>query len=120
MSILSSFYLLYLPHLSAQLLNFYYWMVLLQVVVTQLALSGDGSFMSTVEVRLPEEDIGGLVCLKFWTSDSEDKRFRLLTVIYEPHRCVIVFPFSGPITRPACNTRLAHTQTQKEKASLRH
>lgn len=56
------------------------------VVVTQLALSVDGSFMSTVEVRLPEEDIGGLVCLKFWTSDSQDKHFRLLTVIYEPHR----------------------------------
>lgn len=67
--------------------------------MTQLALSVDGSFMSTIEVRLPEEDMGGLVCLKFWTSDSQDKHFRLLTVIYEPHRLVNVFHSSGPITR---------------------
>lgn len=58
----------------------------LQVVVTLMALSSDGSVMSTIEVRLPEEDIGGLICLKFWTSSSQNKQFTLSTVIYEPHR----------------------------------
>ncbi|KAK9278012.1 hypothetical protein L1049_027569 [Liquidambar formosana] len=36
------------------------------VVVTIVAFSLDGSMMSTAEVKFPEEDIGGLVCLKFW------------------------------------------------------
>ncbi|KAK4760184.1 hypothetical protein SAY87_023315 [Trapa incisa] len=56
------------------------------VVVTLVTLSQDGSVMSTVEVRLPEEDIGGLTCLKFWTSTSQNNQFELSTVIYEPHR----------------------------------
>ncbi|OWM87006.1 hypothetical protein CDL15_Pgr016043 [Punica granatum] len=56
------------------------------VVVTLMALSSDGSVMSTVDVRLPEQDIGGLICLKFWTSAPENKQFTLSTVIYEPHR----------------------------------
>uniref|UniRef100_A0A2N9I1K3 WD repeat-containing protein 75 second beta-propeller domain-containing protein n=1 Tax=Fagus sylvatica TaxID=28930 RepID=A0A2N9I1K3_FAGSY len=56
------------------------------VVVNLVALSQDGSMMSTAEVRLPEEGIGGLVCLKFWASGSENKKFTLSTVIYEPHR----------------------------------
>ncbi len=51
-----------------------------------VALSQDGSMMSTAEVRLPEEGIGGLVCLKFWALGSENKKFTLSTVIYEPHR----------------------------------
>lgn len=51
-----------------------------------VALSQDGSMMSTVEVKLPEEGIGGLVCLKFWALGSENKKFTLSTVIYEPHR----------------------------------
>lgn len=61
-------------------------MARLQVAVTLMALSPDGSVMSTVEVRLPEQDIGGLVCLKFWKSASQNKQFALSTVIYEPHR----------------------------------
>ncbi|KAB1204246.1 WD repeat-containing protein 75 [Morella rubra] len=56
------------------------------VVVNIVALSQDGSMMSTVEVKLPEEGIGGLVCLKFWALSSENKKFSLSTVIYEPHR----------------------------------
>lgn len=65
-------------------------MMPLQVVVTKVALSWDGSLMGTVEVKLPEQDIGGLVCLKFWTSRSQKKEFILSTVIYEPHRFVIL------------------------------
>nr|GMD34689.1 WD repeat-containing protein 75 [Ipomoea batatas]GME03454.1 WD repeat-containing protein 75 [Ipomoea batatas] len=56
------------------------------VIVNMVALSPDGCTMSTVETRLPEEGIGGLVCLKFWTSGSQNKDFSLSTVIYEPHR----------------------------------
>ncbi|KAH7572563.1 hypothetical protein JRO89_XS04G0275200 [Xanthoceras sorbifolium] len=56
------------------------------VVVTLVALSQDGSMMSTVEVKLAEEGIGGLVCLKFWASESQNKKFSLSTIIYEPHR----------------------------------
>lgn len=112
----NSFLPLYLLHLSAQLLTFCSLMIWLQVVVTQLALSVDGSIMSTVEVRLPEDDIGGLVSLKFWTSDSQDKHFRLLTVIYEPHRFVNVFPSSRAITRPVPNIHCTHA---KEKAFFR-
>ncbi|KAM5553832.1 hypothetical protein ABKV19_025854 [Rosa sericea] len=56
------------------------------VIVTLVSLSGDGSMMSTVEVNLPEDGIGGLVCLKFWASDSQNKNFNLSTIVYEPHR----------------------------------
>ncbi|KAK1325326.1 hypothetical protein QJS10_CPA01g00831 [Acorus calamus] len=55
------------------------------VVVTLVALSSDGSTMSTVEVKLPEEQIGGLVTLKFWASESRNGEYSLSTVIYEPH-----------------------------------
>ncbi|KAK1303998.1 hypothetical protein QJS10_CPB11g01412 [Acorus calamus] len=55
------------------------------VVVTLVALSSDGSTMSTVEVKLPEEQIGGLVTLKFWASGSHNEEYSLSTVIYEPH-----------------------------------
>ncbi|GMN52043.1 hypothetical protein TIFTF001_021191 [Ficus carica] len=58
----------------------------IRVVVTSVALSRDGSRMCTTEVKLPEEGIGALVCLKFWESESLNKNFRLSTVIYEPHR----------------------------------
>lgn len=58
----------------------------LTVVVTVVALSLDGSLMSTAEVRSPEDGIGGLICLKFWDSELENKRFSLSTVVYEPHR----------------------------------
>ncbi|KAJ1433474.1 WD40/YVTN repeat-like-containing domain superfamily [Sesbania bispinosa] len=56
------------------------------IVVTMVELSVDGAMMGTVEVNLPEEGIGGLVCLKFWDLDSESKRFSVSTLIYEPHR----------------------------------
>ncbi|PON75897.1 WD repeat containing protein [Parasponia andersonii] len=56
------------------------------VVVNLVALSPDGSTMCTSEVKLPEEGIGDLVCLKFWASDSLNKSFSLSTIIYEPHR----------------------------------
>ncbi|KAK1257118.1 hypothetical protein QJS04_geneDACA023666 [Acorus gramineus] len=57
----------------------------LLVIVTLVALSSDGSTMSTVEVKLPEEQIGGLVTLKFWASGSRSGEYCLSTVIYEPH-----------------------------------
>lgn len=53
--------------------------------VALTALSPDGSLMSTVDVRLPEEDLGGIVILKFW-SCSRIGEYTLSTVIYEPHR----------------------------------
>ncbi|XVE71837.1 hypothetical protein DITRI_Ditri10aG0183600 [Diplodiscus trichospermus] len=56
------------------------------VIVTAVALSVDGSMMSTAEVKLAEEGIGGLVCLKFWASGSQNKEFSLSTIVYEPHR----------------------------------
>ncbi|XP_058102823.1 uncharacterized protein LOC131246570 isoform X2 [Magnolia sinica] len=55
------------------------------VVVTLVVLSLDGSKMGTVEVKLPEEGIGGLISLKFWESGSGSGEFTLSTVIYEPH-----------------------------------
>ncbi|KAE8700133.1 formin BNI1-like [Hibiscus syriacus] len=56
------------------------------VIVTAVALSVDGSLMSTSEVKLAEEGIGGLVCLKFWQAGSQNKEFSLSTIVYEPHR----------------------------------
>ncbi|XP_012075113.1 WD repeat-containing protein 75 isoform X2 [Jatropha curcas] len=56
------------------------------VVVTLVALSLDGSMMSTAEVKLAEEGLGGLVCLKFWALGSDNKTFSLSTIVYEPHR----------------------------------
>ncbi|KAI5348699.1 hypothetical protein L3X38_001586 [Prunus dulcis] len=58
----------------------------IRVIVTLVCLSGDGSMMSTVEVKLPEEGLGGLVCLKFWASGSQNKNFTMSTIVYEPHR----------------------------------
>ena len=40
-----------------------------------MALSQDGSTMCTAEVKLLEEGIGDLVCLKFWASESLNKNF---------------------------------------------
>lgn len=56
------------------------------VIVNMVALSPDGCTMATIETRLHEEGVGGLISLKFWTSGSESKGFSLSTVIYEPHR----------------------------------
>ncbi|ESW26740.1 hypothetical protein PHAVU_003G144100 [Phaseolus vulgaris] len=55
------------------------------LVVSLVELSVDGSLMGTVEVKLPEDGIGGLVCLKFWELD-DNQRFSVSTLIYEPHR----------------------------------
>ncbi|EPS71664.1 hypothetical protein M569_03094, partial [Genlisea aurea] len=58
----------------------------IRVVVNLIAPSLDFSTMCTVETRLAEEGIGGLVSLKFWACDLQKKTFSLSTVIYEPHR----------------------------------
>lgn len=55
-----------------------------------VALSRDGSTMSTVETRLPEEGLGSLVTLKFWACGFRKKQFSLSTVIYEPHRFILL------------------------------
>lgn len=62
--------------------------------MTSVALSIDGSLMSTSEVKLAEDGIGGLVCLKFWEAGSQNKEFSLSTIVYEPHRWTCLFnPF---------------------------
>ncbi|KAI3985706.1 hypothetical protein MKX01_030620 [Papaver californicum] len=53
--------------------------------VTLLALSKDGTKMGTAEVKLSEDGIGGLVCLRFWEAGNRKGAFTLSTVIYEPH-----------------------------------
>ncbi|KAK1287426.1 hypothetical protein QJS10_CPB19g00464 [Acorus calamus] len=70
-------------------------MLLSDVVVTLVALSTDGSTMSTVEVKLPEEQIGGLVTLKFWASGSHNEEYSLSTVIYEPHSMAVSSSYGG-------------------------
>lgn len=57
-----------------------------QVYVSIIVLSDDGSKMGTVEVKLPEEGVGGLVALRFWEVGSRNGEYSLSTVIYEPHR----------------------------------
>ncbi|KQJ85864.1 WD repeat-containing protein 75 [Brachypodium distachyon] len=53
--------------------------------ISLVSLSINGNFMCTVEVKLPEEELGGLVTLKFWNHGSRAGHFHLSTVIYEPH-----------------------------------
>ncbi|KAL0911088.1 hypothetical protein M5K25_019200 [Dendrobium thyrsiflorum] len=69
------------------------------VFVALAALSPDGSMMSTVDVKLPEEGLGGFVTLKFW-SGSHIGEYTLSTVIYEPHSdaqiSAIAFRPGGP------------------------
>ncbi|KAL5723660.1 hypothetical protein ACHQM5_007033 [Ranunculus cassubicifolius] len=55
------------------------------LVLTLISLSMDATKLSTVELKLPEDGIGGLVCLKFWDSGSRRGDYTLSTVIYEPH-----------------------------------
>ncbi|KZV17484.1 wd40 protein [Dorcoceras hygrometricum] len=59
---------------------------IITVKVNLVALSSDCSTMITVEIRLPEEGIGSLVSLKFWSWHSQNKTFSLSTIVYEPHR----------------------------------
>ncbi|KAL9399503.1 hypothetical protein Peur_008464 [Populus x canadensis] len=70
------------------------------VVVTLAVLSLDGSMMSTAEVKLPEEGLGGLVCLKFWALGSQNKEFSLSTIVYEPHRDAGISAIAFHPTRP--------------------
>ncbi|VAI27360.1 unnamed protein product [Triticum turgidum subsp. durum] len=53
--------------------------------ISLVSLSIGGNLMCTVEVKLPEEELGGLVTLKFWNQGSRAGQFHLSTVIYEPH-----------------------------------
>lgn len=57
-----------------------------QMYISLVSLSIDGKFMCTVDVKLPEEELGGLVTLKFWNQGSRAGQYFLSTVIYEPHR----------------------------------
>lgn len=68
-----------------------------------VALSRDGSTMSTVETRLPEEGIGSLVTLKFWACGSQNKQFNLSTVIYEPHRFIFFLNVFSLYAAIRCN-----------------
>jgi NET1-associated nuclear protein 1 (U3 small nucleolar RNA-associated protein 17) len=49
-------------------------------------VSYDGSMMCTVEEKLSEMGLGGLMSLKFWARGSHTGHYTLSTVIYEPHR----------------------------------
>ncbi|KAL6847087.1 hypothetical protein ACP4OV_022940 [Aristida adscensionis] len=53
--------------------------------ISLVSLSLDGNLMCTVDVKLPEEELGGLVTLKFWNLGSSAGHYFLSTVIYEPH-----------------------------------
>jgi NET1-associated nuclear protein 1 (U3 small nucleolar RNA-associated protein 17) len=59
--------------------------------ISMVSLSIDGDLMCTVDVKLPEEGLGGLVTLKFWNHGSRAGHYFLSTVIYEPHRLVHVY-----------------------------
>ncbi|KAJ8465048.1 hypothetical protein OPV22_027600 [Ensete ventricosum] len=50
-----------------------------------VSVSLDGSLMGTVDVKIPEDGLGGLVSLKFWMRGSRIAEYSLSTVIYEPH-----------------------------------
>ncbi|TKW29524.1 hypothetical protein SEVIR_3G401100v4 [Setaria viridis] len=53
--------------------------------ISLVSLSIEGSLMCTVDVKLPEDELGGLVTLKFWNHGSSAGNYFLSTVIYEPH-----------------------------------
>ncbi|KAL0655060.1 hypothetical protein Bca4012_075644 [Brassica carinata] len=102
------------------------------VVVTAVALSLDGSVMSTTEVKLPEDGIGGLVSLKFWESEPDNKTFTLSTIVYEPHKdagvSAIAFhptrsmavstSFGGDFKIWVCNSD--KSQTEKDSSWICH
>lgn len=55
--------------------------------MTAVALSRNGSMMTTAEARLaPTNFSEGLVSLKFWEFVPDSKTFSLSTVINQPHR----------------------------------
>ncbi|GAB4850671.1 hypothetical protein Ancab_029982 [Ancistrocladus abbreviatus] len=70
-----------------------------QVVITLVALSPDGTMMSTAETVLSEEGIGGVVSLKFWACKLQKKDFKLSTIVYEPHRDAAI---SAMTFHPSC------------------
>uniref|UniRef100_A0A0E0MPF9 WD repeat-containing protein 75 second beta-propeller domain-containing protein n=1 Tax=Oryza punctata TaxID=4537 RepID=A0A0E0MPF9_ORYPU len=53
--------------------------------ISLVSLSINGNFMCTIDIKLPEEELGGLVTLKFWNQGSRAGQYFLSTVIYEPH-----------------------------------
>ncbi|KAG9159938.1 hypothetical protein Leryth_005690 [Lithospermum erythrorhizon] len=74
------------------------------IVVNLVSLSWDGSTMCTVESRSPEEGIGGLQSLKFWSRSPHDKSFSLSTVIYDPHREAAISDIAFHPNRPMAVT----------------
>ncbi|KAL0872751.1 hypothetical protein Bca101_022456 [Brassica carinata] len=57
-----------------------------RVAVTAVALSRDGSAMTTAEARFAARNLsGGLVSLKFWVFVPDKKTFSITTVINQPH-----------------------------------
>ncbi|KAG6546677.1 hypothetical protein Mapa_011866 [Marchantia paleacea] len=53
--------------------------------VTHVAFSSDGSIMATIDICLPEEDIGGSATLKFWDRHARRLSYTLSTVVNDPH-----------------------------------
>ncbi|KAL2613118.1 hypothetical protein R1flu_024810 [Riccia fluitans] len=53
--------------------------------VTHVAFSGDGSIMATVDICLPEEDLGGTASLKIWERHGTLLKYTLSTVVNDPH-----------------------------------
>jgi len=74
--------------------------------VTHVAFSGDGSCMATVDVRLPEQSIGGASCLKFWDRQPGKLKFSVNTQIDEPHGeyavWYVVCKTLGALSRELC------------------
>uniref|UniRef100_A0A9I9DF46 WD repeat-containing protein 75 second beta-propeller domain-containing protein n=1 Tax=Cucumis melo TaxID=3656 RepID=A0A9I9DF46_CUCME len=105
-----------------------------EVVITSVALSLDGSLMTTAEVRIPEGGIGGFICLKFWDSELENKKFSLSTVVYEPHRdagisalafhpnrrMVVSTSYGGDFKMWVCNGGLQKVQGEKSSSWMCH
>ncbi|XP_062078686.1 uncharacterized protein LOC133783156 isoform X2 [Humulus lupulus] len=97
--------------------------------VTQIALSKDGSTMCTSDVKLPEDGIGSLVCLKFWESDTLNKNFSLSTIVYEPHRDAGISSVAfHPSRRMAVSTSnggdfkiwVSHDEIQKNRETVKN
>ena len=69
----------------------FHFFPLIQMYISLVSLSIDGNLMCTVDVKLPEEELGGLVTLKFWNHGSRAGHYCLSIIIYEPHRLVHVY-----------------------------
>ncbi|KAL3695187.1 hypothetical protein R1sor_009263 [Riccia sorocarpa] len=53
--------------------------------VTHVAFSCDGSTMATVDICLPEEEIGGTASLKIWDRHASLLKYTLSTIVNDPH-----------------------------------